>query len=230
MLLCGQHDSCHGRLLEARDFFVKQALLTGQPYPVESDRVIRGCNRYPHGFQRGIHGHDRDQRQRHHLVVKTGAGTAIEAIADTLTHQPPPTAFEIGTHRFGLLIMRLTILLVLFVLLVNALMQKPLLESFLFAVALAVGLTPELLPMVVSLTLARGALHMAKRRVIVKRLASIRNLGSMDVLCTDKTGTLTEAKIRLESMWTEGKPSEGCSELADQEFFETGLNSWMRRS
>lgn len=97
-------------------------------------------------------------------VVNTGAGTAIGAIADTLTRTPPPTSFEIGTHRFGMLIMRLTILLVLFVLLVNAFMHKPWLDSFLFAVALAVGLTPELLPMVVSVTLARGALLMAKKK------------------------------------------------------------------
>ena len=160
-------------------------------------------------------------------VVKTGAGTAIGAIADTLTKTPPPSAFEIGTHRFGMLIMRLTILLVLFVLLVNALMHKPWLDSFLFAVALAVGLTPELLPMVVSVTLARGALLMAKKKVIVKRLVSIQNLGSMDVLCTDKTGTLTEAKIRLEKHTDpQGQPSERVLELAYlNSFFETGLKS-----
>jgi Mg2+-importing ATPase len=93
--------------------------------------------------------------------------------------------------------MRLIILLVLFVLMVNALEHKPWLESFLFAVALAVGLTPELLPMVVSVTLSRGALHMAKKRVIVKRLTSITDLGSMDVLCTDKTGTLHSADVGL---------------------------------
>ena len=126
-----------------------------------------------------------------------------------------------------MLIMRLTILLVLFVLLVNALFHKPWLESFLFAVALAVGLTPELLPMVVSVTLSRGALRMAKKRVIVKRLAAIQNLGSMDVLCTDKTGTLTEAKIRLEQhVDAEGRPSERVLELAYlNSFFETGLKS-----
>ena len=115
-------------------------------------------------------------------VIKTGTATAIGAIADSLTSKPPATAFEVGTHRFGLLIMRLTVLLVLFVLLVNAYLGKPWLESFLFAVALAVGLTPELLPMVVSVTLSRGAMHMAQKRVIVKRLAAIQNLGSMDVL------------------------------------------------
>ena len=96
-----------------------------------------------------------------------------------------------------MLIVRFTEVLVLFVLLINLLFHRPWLESFLFAVALAVGLTPELLPMIVSVTLARGAIRMAKAQVIVKRLGAIHDLGSMDVLCTDKTGTLTEAKIKL---------------------------------
>jgi Mg2+-importing ATPase len=123
--------------------------------------------------------------------------------------------------------MRLTIFLVLFDLLVNAFMHKPWLESFLLAVALAVGLTPELLPMVVSVTLSRGAMLMAKERVILKRLAAIQNLGSMDILCTDKTGTLTEAKIKLERhIEPQGQPSERALELAYlSSFFETGLRS-----
>jgi Mg2+-importing ATPase len=133
----------------------------------------------------------------------------------------------VGTHRFGLLVLRLTLLLVLFVLLVNTLFHKPWLQSFLFAVALAVGLTPELLPMVVSVTLSRGALRLAKMRVIVKRLAAIQDLGAMDVLCTDKTGTLTEARIRLERhLDPSGQDSERVLELAYlNSFFETGLKS-----
>ncbi|HEY6008382.1 MAG TPA: magnesium-translocating P-type ATPase, partial [Geobacteraceae bacterium] len=120
-------------------------------------------------------------------------------------------------------------LLVLFVVLVNAFFHRPWLESFLFAVALAVGLTPELLPMVVSVTLARGALRMAKKKVIVKRLESIHNLGSMDVLCTDKTGTLTEARIRLERHVDGlGKDSRRVLELAYlNSSFESGLRSPM---
>jgi Mg2+-importing ATPase len=126
-----------------------------------------------------------------------------------------------------MLIMRLTLLLVLFVLLVNILGHKPMLESFLFAIALAVGLTPELLPMVISVTLARGALRMAKREVVVKRLAAIENLGMMNVLCTDKTGTLTEARIQLERhVDGAGQPSERVLHLAYlNSFFETGLRS-----
>ena len=125
--------------------------------------------------------------------------------------------------------MRLTLLLVLFTLLVNVVMDRPLLESFLFAVALAVGLTPELLPMVVSVTLARGAMRMAQARVIVKRLSAIQDMGAMDILCTDKTGTLTEAKIRLERhVDPQGAPSHRVLELAYiNSFFESGLKSPM---
>jgi Mg2+-importing ATPase len=126
-----------------------------------------------------------------------------------------------------MLIMRLTVVLVLFVLLVNAWFHKPWLESFLFAVALAVGLTPELLPMVVSVTLSRGAMRLAKLQMIVKRQSAIQDLGSMDVLCTDKTGTLTEAKIRLERhLNLSGQNSPRVLELAYlNSYFETGLKS-----
>jgi len=229
LLSAGDRVPADGLLLEANDLFVKQALLTGESYPVEKrpgalPATATDLQDAANAVFMGTTVISGSARMR---VVKTGAGTAIGAIADSLTRQPPPTAFETGTHRFGLLIMRLTLLLVLFVLLVNAFMHKPWLESFLFAVALAVGLTPELLPMVVSVTLARGATHMAAKRVIVKRLASIQDLGSMDVLCTDKTGTLTEAKIRLEQhIDPQGNPSERVLELAYlNSFFETGLKS-----
>ena len=218
-----------GRVLEADDLFVKQALLTGEPYPVEKRPGALAADATDlqdaaNALFMGTTVISGSARMR---VVKTGTGTAIGAIADSLTRQPPPTAFEIGTQRFGMLIMRLTVLLVLFVLLVNAFMHKPWLDSFLFAVALAVGLTPELLPMVVSVTLSRGAQLMARKRVIVKRLAAIQNLGSMDILCTDKTGTLTEAKIKLEQhVDPQGHPSERVLELAYlNSFFETGLKS-----
>lgn len=217
-----------GRLLEAKDFFVNQALLTGEPYPVEkkpgelpneaeilsaSNSVLRGTS-VVSGTARVF-------------ICHTGADTVLGDIADSLITKAPPTAFERGTRSFGLLIMRLTIFLVLFVLLVNAFFHRPWLESFIFAVALAVGLTPELLPMIVSVTLARGAKRMAAKRVIVKQLASIQNLGSMDVLCTDKTGTLTEAHIHLERhIDSLGRDSKRVLELAYlNSFFETGLKS-----
>lgn len=229
LLSAGDMVPADGFVLEAHDLFVKQALLTGESYPVEKrpgtppgDATdLQGAVNAVFMGTTVVSGSARI------LIVKTGTDTAIGAIAASITHEPPPTSFEIGIHRFGLLIMRLTILLVLFVLLVNALMHKPLLESFLFAVALAVGLTPELLPMVVSVTLARGALHMAKKRVIVKRLAAIQNLGSMDILCTDKTGTLTEAKIKLQQhVDPQGNSSALVLKLAYlNSFFETGLKS-----
>lgn len=229
VLAAGDMVPADGLVLEASDLFVKQALLTGESYPVEKrpGALAADATDLQDAANAVFMGTTVISGSARIRVVKTGTGTAIGAIADSLTGQPPPTAFEIGTHRFGLLIMRLTILLVLFVLLVNGFMHKPWLESFLFAVALAVGLTPELLPMVVSVTLSRGALLMAKKRVIVKRLAAIQNLGSMDVLCTDKTGTLTEAKIRLEQhIDPQGKPSERVLELAYlNSFFETGLKS-----
>jgi Mg2+-importing ATPase len=148
-------------------------------------------------------------------------------IADSLVVKPPPTAFEQGTQSFGMLIMRLTFMLVLFVFLINAFFHRPFLESFLFAIALAVGLTPELLPMVVTVTLSRGAMRMAKHQVIVKQLAAIHNLGSMDMLCTDKTGTLTEGRIKLERhLDAHGNDSLQVLQLAYlNSFFETGLRS-----
>ena len=146
-----------------------------------------------------LHGHVGRERHRPRRRHRDGREDVPRArSARSLQRQPPPSAFEQGTRAFGLLILRLALFMVLFVLLVNAWRGRPWLDSFLFAIALAVGLAPELLPMVVSVTLSRGAIRMSRRKVLVKRLAAIHDLGSMDVLCTDKTGTLTEARIRLE--------------------------------
>ncbi|WP_334454920.1 HAD-IC family P-type ATPase [Bradyrhizobium elkanii] len=131
-----------------------------------------------------------------------------------------------------MLILKLTLFLTLFVLLAHLVAHRPAMESFLFAVALAVGLTPELLPMVMTVTLARGAQRMAKRQVIVKRLSAIHDLGAMDTLCVDKTGTLTEAKITLAAHFDPaGRPSDRVLELARlNSAFQTGIHSrWMRR-
>jgi P-type Mg2+ transporter len=216
------------RVIEAKDFFVKEALLTGEPYPVEKvphelpdePQVLSAVNTVFLGTS-VISGTAKV------VICRTGVHTALGEISDSLIEKAPPTDFEQGTRHFGMLIMRLTVLLVLFVLLVNALFHRPWLESFLFAIALAVGLTPELLPMVVSVTLSRGALRMATKQVIVKRLASIQDLGSMDILCTDKTGTLTEARIHLERhIDSSGRKSERVLELAYlNSFFESGLKS-----
>ncbi len=216
------------RLLEARDFFVNQSLLTGESYPVEK----HACDAEPvedlsQAENAVFMGTSVISGMAQAMVCRTGSGTAVGNIADALGTRAPPSAFELGTQSFGMLIMRLTVLLVLFVFLVNALAHRPFLESFLFAIALAVGLTPELLPMVITVTLSRGALRMAQQQVIVKRLMAIHNLGSMDVLCTDKTGTLTEAHIRLERhLDAEGHDSAQVLSFAFlNSFFETGLKS-----
>ena len=229
LLSAGDLIPADGRVLESRDFFVKQALLTGESYPVEKrpGMLPDTATDLQEATNAVFMGTSVISGNARILVVKTGTGTAIGEIADSLSRPSEPTSFELGTRRFGILIMRLTVLMVMFVLLVNAYFQKPWLDSFLFAVALAVGLTPELLPMVISVTLSRGALRMAKMHMIVKRLSAIQDLGSMDVLCTDKTGTLTEAKIRLERhVDASGRPSERVLQLAYfNSFFETGLKS-----
>jgi P-type Mg2+ transporter len=218
-----------GRVIEARDFFVNQALLTGESYPVEkhADEIADRASDLSAASNAVFMGTSVISGTASMLVCRTGAATSLGEISDSLVVKPPTTAFESGIHSFGLLILRLAILMVLFVLLVNALFHRPWLESFLFAVALAVGLTPELLPMVVSVTLARGALRMARERVIVRRLPAVHDLGSMDVLCTDKTGTLTEAQIRLEKHLDPlGRDSARVLELAFlNSSMETGLKN-----
>lgn len=229
LLSAGDRVPADGRLLQARDFFVNQGLLTGEAFPVEK----RPADLDPEAteLQQAVNaafmGSTVVSGSARLLVVATGPATALGAVAHSLVTEAAPTAFERGMHRFGLLVARLTLLLVMFVMLVNLLLHRPLLESFLFAVALSIGLTPELMPMVVSVTLSRGALRMAKRRVIVKRMAAIENLGAMDVLCTDKTGTLTEGLIRLERCIDgDGRDSARVLMLAYlNSVFETGLMS-----
>ena len=228
LLSAGDLVPADGRVIEARDFFVNQAVLTGESYPVEKQPLppaaVADMQAATHAVFMGASVVSGMARV---LLVRTGAGTAMGAMAESLAAEPPPTSFELGMRRFGMVILRLTFLLVLFVLLVNGLMHRPLLESFLFAVALAVGLTPELLPMVVSVTLSRGAMRMAQQAIVVKRPSAIQDLGSMDVLCTDKTGTLTEARIRMERhVGPLGEPSQRALELAWlNSHFESGLRS-----
>ena len=229
LLAAGDLVPADGRLLEARDFFVNEGLLTGESYPTEKRVAAEGTANVDvaQAEDAAFMGTSVVSGSAKLLLCATGNATQLGEISATLRHTPPPAALERGVYEFGLLIVRLTILLVLFVLLVNAFFHRPLLESFLFALALAVGLTPELLPMIVSVTLARGAMRMAKQKVIVKRLAAIHDLGSMDVLCTDKTGTLTEAKIALiRHVTLSGTDSERVLELAWlNSHFETGLRS-----
>jgi Mg2+-importing ATPase len=229
LLSAGDLVPADGRVLEARDGFVNQSLLTGEPYPVEKHpgTSTAGDDALAEAENAVFMGTSVLSGTARVLLCRTGSRTALGGIGESLASRPPATAFESGTRSFGLLILRLALLMVLFVILVNTWRHRPLLESFLFAVALAVGLTPELLPMIVSVTLARGALRMADRHVIVKRLTSILDLGSMNVLCTDKTGTLTEAKIRLEKhLDASGRSSDRVLLLAYlNSRFETGLKS-----
>jgi Mg2+-importing ATPase len=236
LLSAGNLIPADAQLLEANDFFVNQAQLTGEPYPVEKKPRIPALEVINKDVLDGwaLGAEDRIfmgssvvSGSASALIGRTGSESTFGQIALSLADKAPPTAFEIGTRRFGMLIMRLTLLLVLFTLLVNVALQRSLLESFLFAVALAVGLTPELLPMVVSVTLTRGALRMAAMKVIVKRPSAIQDMGAMDVLCTDKTGTLTEARIRLERhVGADGRDNAQVLALAYlNSTFESGLKS-----
>jgi len=234
LLAAGDLVPADGRLIEARDFFVNEALLTGESYPSEKQATVEGIvspevNAAKNAAFMGTSAVSGSAKL---LVCRTGAATELGEISRSLRSQPPPGALEQGTHKFGMLILRLTILLVLFILLVNVLLHRPALESFLFALAIAVGITPELLPMIVSVTLAEGAVRLSKLRIIVKRPAAIHDLGSMDVLCTDKTGTLTEAKMSLaKCVSLSGADSEHVLDLAWlNSNFESGLRSPLDRA
>jgi Mg2+-importing ATPase len=231
LLSAGDLVPADGWLLEARDLHVNQALLTGEPFPVEKTAgdVDASGDRVPRADASNavLMGTSVVSGAARAVMARTGAATMLGEIGASLQRDPPPSAFEQGTRAFGMLILRLALGMILFVILVNLWRGRPGLESFLFAIALAVGLAPEMLPMVVSVTLARGALRMSRRRVLVKRLAAIHDLGSMDVLCTDKTGTLTEARIRLERhLDCAGADSPRVLELAYlNSRFQSGLRS-----
>jgi P-type Mg2+ transporter len=182
-------------ILQANAFTAGEAALTGEPYPVPKQAgVTADAEDASNALFRGSVAQTGEAIA---LAVKTGPATMFGAAASALAEAQAPTPFERDLREFGLVIARLTLALVLVVLTVRVVFGRPVMDSLLFAVALAVGLTPELLPMITTVTLSRGALRMAKRKVIVKRLASIHDLGAMSVLCTDKTGTLTSAEITL---------------------------------
>jgi Mg2+-importing ATPase len=186
-----------GIVLASTDALTDEAALTGEPYAVEK-RVGPSTGQSPaDAFNALFAGTSLVGGEATMLVMATGASTRFGGIAASLRAKVPLTAFERGVRALGMLILRLTGFLVLFVVLTQLLRHGLTLEGFLFAVALAVGLTPELLPMITTVTLARGGARMARQRVVVKRLSAIHDLGAVDVLCTDKTGTLTEAHIML---------------------------------
>ncbi|WP_143198754.1 HAD-IC family P-type ATPase, partial [Bradyrhizobium sp. AS23.2] len=182
-------------ILESTAFTAGEAALTGEPYPVPKRA---GATSDPDDTSNALfRGAVAQTGEAIALVVRTGRDTVFGAAASALAEAQAPSPFERDLREFGLVIARATLALVLVVLTVRVAFGRPVLDSLLFAVALAVGLTPELLPMITTVTLSRGALRMAGRKVIVKRLAAIHDLGAMTVLCTDKTGTLTSAEITL---------------------------------
>lgn len=225
-LAAGSLVPADGVVLEAVDFLVTEASLTGESFPVEKHAGIVPVNTPLAGRLNSVFmGTSVRSGSASVLIVKTGRGTEFGAIAERLKIHQPETEFARGVRQFGYLLVRLMIIMVVFVLMVNQALGRPVIESLLYAVALAVGISPELLPAIVSVTLSHGARALAAQGVIVRRLEAIENLGSMDVLCTDKTGTLTEGVINLvAAVDTSGSNSAFVRQLAWlNASFETGI-------
>lgn len=234
LLSAGDLVPADGVILDSRDFFVNQSMLTGESYPIEKT----ACQNKPGHIDKIV---ELDLTNLNHIfagssvvsgvarveILKTGRKTILGGISGSLSKPRPETSFETGIRKFGMMIMRFTLLLVVFAFAVNVSFHRPVLQSLLFGVALAVGLTPELLPMVITVTLTGGALRMAKAKVIVKRLSAVQDLGSMEILCTDKTGTLTEGRIVLQKhVDVLGNDSRNVFKLAYiNSYFETGIKS-----
>ncbi len=225
LLAAGDGIPADCRLLEERDLCVDEATLTGESDPVGKDPAPVPAEaplaRRRNGLFLGTHVVSGTGRA---VVVRTGSATCYGGIAESLRQRTDETEFERGVRRFGNLLLEVTLVLIALIFAFNVYLNRPVADSFLFALALGVGLTPQLLPAIISVNLARGARGMAKRRVIVKRLASIENFGSMDVLCSDKTGTLTEGTSRLRlALAADGSESRRVLEHAClNAAFETG--------
>jgi len=227
-LAAGDIIPADARVLMARDFFINQSALTGEPYPVEKSagsedpaKPLAEAGNYIFLGTSVVSG------TATAVVTRTGASTEFGKVAKSLVERPPETEFERGLKQFSYLMSRFVFFLVIFVFFINALFRHGILESLLFSVALAVGMTPELLPMILSLNLSKGSIAMSEKGAIVKHPESIQNFGSMDVLCTDKTGTLTENKIVLvRHLDTEGKDSENVLLYSYiNSYFHTGIKS-----
>lgn len=187
-------------ILESKELYINEATLTGETFPVEKkDGVLEAetpLAKRTNTLFMGTHVVSGNGKA---VVVKTGLETEFGRVSERLKLRLPETEFEHGVRRFGYFLMEVTFILVIAIFAINVYLARPVLDSFLFSLALAVGLTPQLLPAIISVNLAHGAKRMAAEKVIVKRLASIENFGSMNVLCSDKTGTLTEGVVHLHS-------------------------------
>ncbi len=219
------------RLVSARDLHVQQAALTGESMPVEKN--VNNNTQTPNlenpadANNLVFVGSSVVSGNAEALVTATGSRTAFGGIVTSLARRAPETEFERGTRSFSLFIVQIVLFLVLFVFAVSAFHKRDPLESLLFAVALAVGLTPEFLPMITTITLSNGAVRMSKQNVIVKNLSSIQNLGQIDTLCSDKTGTLTSGIMTLEGRLDPfGASSDKVFLLAYlNSLFETGITN-----
>jgi Mg2+-importing ATPase len=200
LLAAGDMVPADVRLLTAKDLFVSQSSLTGESLPVEKGDTLAGVpDQAP--LERAnlcFLGTSVQSGTAKAVVVETGGRTLFGAMARSITQAPPETAFDRGINRFTWLMIRFIAVMVPVVFLINGLTKHDWHGAFFFALAVAVGLTPEMLPMIVSVCLSKGAMAMSRKRVIVKRLNAIQNFGAMDVLCTDKTGTLTMDTVILE--------------------------------
>lgn len=189
-----------GLLIESKDLFVDEAMLTGETYPVEKTVSVLTADtalaKRVNSVWMGTHIVSGTAKA---LVILTAKNTEFGKVSERLKLKAPETDFEHGIRRFGYFLGEVTLVLVVLIFAINVYLHRPVLESFLFSLALAVGLTPQLLPAIISINLAHGAKKMAQKKVIVKRLASIENFGSMNVICSDKTGTLTEGTVQVES-------------------------------
>ena len=211
---------------ESKDLFVDEATLTGETYPAEKLAGVLPAEtplaKRTNALWMGTHVVSGSAKA---LVVVTGKLTEFGKVSGRLKLRPAETEFERGIRRFGYFLMEVTLVLVMTIFAINLYLARPVLESVLFSLALAVGLTPQLLPAIISINLAQGAKRMAQAKVIVKRLASIENFGSMNVICCDKTGTLTEGIVRLQSaLDAGGNPSDKVLLQAYlNAFYETGF-------
>ncbi len=213
---------------ESKDLFVDEATLTGETFPVDKSAGVLAAEtplgKRTNALWMATHVVSGSAKA---LVITTGKETEFGKVSERLKLRPQETDFELGIRRFGYFLMEVTLVLVIAIFAINVYLARPVLDSFLFSLALAVGLTPQLLPAIISINLAHGAKRMAQVKVIVKRLASIENFGSMNVICADKTGTLTEGTVHLQSaLDTAGAPSDKVLLYAYlNAFYETGFTN-----